>query len=145
MRNYFELLSCEQATLIIAATVIAIMLIGLSINYFFTHREYKIIRTKATVLAKSTKPLLSPSLFTLNKQIMDALPKDILVYTITFKTPNGKERDFEVSESMYEAIMEGQTDTLIYEGEELLQFGNWTLAPLHACAAYKGIRKEFYT
>lgn len=124
MKNYFELLSCEQATFIIVLAVTTIMLIGLSVNYFFTHREYKIIRTKATVLAKTTTPLLSPSLFMLNNQITDALPRNIFVYTITFKTSSGKKLGFEVSENMYKAITEGQTDTLIYEGEELLQFGN---------------------
>ena len=132
----FIYISVELATFITSITVFIIMAIGLSINYFFTRKRNKITKTRATILSKTTKLLLSPSLLVLNNQITKSLPTDIRTFTITFKTSNSKHLAFEVSENMYKTVTEGQTDTLIYEGEDLLQFGNWKLASSSACASF---------
>ena len=78
-------------------------------------KEYERISTEAKLVKKETSDYFA---------VPGKIPSPETIYEISFQTSN-QLLTFQVSLFEYEAVEEGLEGTLIYEGPEIISFGEW--------------------
>lgn len=125
---------------VIAATIIIILWV--TVKSLLKRGRNKLTKIEASVLSKTTETCVNQPIFMQNTQITAGLTENRLTYSVLFKTTDGKELDFCVSKKLYDAVVEGQKDILVYKGDTLLQYGHLLNELLPSSSNFKGLQED---